>query len=495
MLMNQESRFESLYYIDTNRAFTLIRKYAWIFTITVAFAGLWYPKLGLFVLPVITGLSFTAFFKGRYWCGNICPHGSLFDSLLMPLSKNKKIPVFFKSIYFRAAIFAFFSFSIGRKLINVINIFGEAPFLDKLGFIFVTSYLVVTILGGITTILVSPRTWCQFCPMGTLQHISYKFGKFLNINQETDKKVTIQSNNLCHECGMCARVCPMQLKPYLEFNEAGQLDNEACIRCNTCVENCPAGILEIKQTEEDFNLLDELELNYYDKQIFKSKIINIRNLSENIKEFTFKIIEQKNIQAEAGQFILIKVSDQHEMYRAYSIAGIEDNGSVIKISVMKAADGYGTSIIFSEFNEGDEIELKGPMGHELIVDKEFENVLLVAGGIGITPFIPIIEDLTENENKVKNVKLIYGVNEEEQFLYRDFFEDMDKRSDKFDFVPVVAFDENWKGEKGFVTDVINKLDIDKYKIYMCGPEAMENAARNLLLEKDFDMKNIYAEST
>jgi NAD(P)H-flavin reductase/ferredoxin len=493
--MNQESRFESLYYIDTNRTFTLIRKYAWVFTLTVAFGGLWYPKLGLFVLPVMIGLSLTAFFKGRYWCGNICPHGSLFDSLLMPLSKNNKIPDFFKTIYFRTAIFAFFSFSIGRKFINVINIFGEAPFLDKLGFIFVTSYLVVTLLGGITTIFVSPRTWCQFCPMGTLQHISYKLGKFFNINQKTDKKVTIESNSLCHECGMCARVCPMQLKPYLEFNEKGQLDNEACIRCNTCVENCPASILDISLAEKEFNFLDELEKKYYNKNIIKSKIINIHDLSENIKEFTFKINQPKNIDVEAGQFILVKISEIHEMYRAYSISGIENNGSIIKISVMRAPEGYGTSIIFSEFNEGDEIELKGPMGHELIIDKDHENVLLVAGGIGITPFVPIIEDLIENENNIENIKLIYGVNEEDQFLYRDFFEEMDAKSDKFDFIPVVAFDENWQGEKGFVTDVIDKLEIDKYKIYMCGPGAMENASRNLLSEKDFDMSKVYAEST
>ncbi len=82
--------------IKTNRTFTLIRKYGFIFTLLVAIGGLWYPKLGLLVIPVMIGLMLYSFFKGRYWCGNICAHGSLFDSLLMPISRNAKIPAFFQ---------------------------------------------------------------------------------------------------------------------------------------------------------------------------------------------------------------------------------------------------------------------------------------------------------------------------------------------------------------------------------------------------------------
>jgi NAD(P)H-flavin reductase len=487
---------ESLYHIETNRTFTLLRKYAWIFTLTVAVGGLWFPKLGLLVLPVIAGLSLTSFFKGRYWCGNICPHGSLFDAVMLKFSKNREIPKFFKSNFLRITFLLFFSFQIGRKLINVINIYGQAPFLDKLGFIFVASYLMVTVLGGITSIFYSPRTWCQFCPMGSIQHGSYKAGKALGINKDTDAKVTIESTELCHECGKCARVCPMQLEPYLEWNQNGQLDNEKCIRCNTCVENCPADILEIKNDAADnFNVWEEGEMEYYKKDELRAKIEKINELSGNIKEFSFRLQGPAKIDVEAGQFILVKVSEKHQMYRAYSIAGIEDDGALIKITVMRMTDGYGTSIIFSDFVEGQEIELKGPMGHELVVDKDAENVMLVGGGIGITPFIPIVEDIVHNDNHINNAKLIYGVNEEDQFLYREFFEKMDAESEKFEYIPVVAFDDSWDGEKGFVTDVMDKYELDDYKIYMCGPGPMEAAARQLLEEKGFDQSNLYAEST
>jgi len=288
----------------------------------------------------------------------------------------------------------------------------------------------------------------------------------------------------------------MQLEPYLEWNQEGQLDNERCIRCNTCVENCPAGILEIQNDSiDEFNIWEEGELDYYHKDNIRAKIEKISELSGNIKEFSFRLQEPARIDVEAGQFILVKVSDKHQMYRAYSIAGIEDEGSLIKVTVMKMTDGYGTSIIFSDFEKGQEIELKGPMGHELVVDKEAENVMLVGGGIGITPFIPIVEAIVNNDNQINRAKLIYGVNKKDQFLYREFFEEMDAQSDKFEFIPVVAFDDNWDGEKGFVTDVMDNYELDDYKIYMCGPGPMEAAARQLLDEKDFDQSQLYAEST
>ncbi len=42
---------------------------------------------------------------------------------------------------------------------------------------------------------------------------------------------------------------------------------------------------------------------------------------------------------------------------------------------------------------------------------------------------------------------------------------------------------------------MDKIDLDKYKIYMCGPGPMESAAESLLVEKDFEFDNLYAETT
>ncbi|WP_205665682.1 4Fe-4S binding protein [Anoxybacter fermentans] len=53
------------------------------------------------------------------------------------------------------------------------------------------NYLVVTIVGTPLAILINPRTWCSFCPTGTMQILMYKLGKLLGINKKIDQKVSI----------------------------------------------------------------------------------------------------------------------------------------------------------------------------------------------------------------------------------------------------------------------------------------------------------------
>jgi ferredoxin-type protein NapH len=233
-------------YIKTNRAFTTFRKYAWLFTLLVALGGLMEPKLGLLVIFIMAGLTITAFFHGRYWCGNICPHGSLFDTIILPVSRNVKIPAFLKSRYFILAFFVFFMVNFTRKVLNVTKLWGTFDFLDKLGFVFVSTYLMVLIVGGALAAFITPRTWCQFCPMGTMQKLSYRLGKLIGIADKTEKKVTILEPTKCIKCGKCSKVCPFQLTSFLEFNGDNQFCNIECIKCATCVKNCPLKLLSLE---------------------------------------------------------------------------------------------------------------------------------------------------------------------------------------------------------------------------------------------------------
>lgn len=245
------------YYIKTNRTFTNIRKHGWFFTVLVALGGLWEPKLGLLVILIMLGLTITSFFAGRYWCGNFCPHGSLFDRIAMPISLNKRIPEFLKSKYMVIGFFIFFMFNFSRKIIDVLKLWGSYDFLDKLGFVFVATYLMVLITGGLFAVIINPRTWCQFCPMGTMQKLVHKLGKNTRITEKTEKKVTIKDISKCLACGKCTKVCPFQLVPHLQFGEYNQFHDINCIKCSTCIKNCPAKILSLKTKEEAIHMIDE----------------------------------------------------------------------------------------------------------------------------------------------------------------------------------------------------------------------------------------------
>jgi NAD(P)H-flavin reductase len=184
------------------------------------------------------------------------------------------------------------------------------------------------------------------------------------------------------------------------------------------------------------------------------------------------------------------------MFRAYSISSSNHDKTRVSITIKKVPNGYGTDIIYTTFKEGDSVILEGPMGRELRVDKHAEQVLLIGGGIGITPFLPIVTDLTQNPSPdLRQVKLLYGVNKTDEFLYKDEFEHLEKESPHFEFIPTVAFDDDWEGRKGFVTDSMKDIpELSKYKIYMCGPKPMIGAAMKTLAELGVSQENIQYES-
>ncbi len=231
------------YYIKTNRSFTLISRFGWILTILIGIGGQFIPAFGLLVPFIMIALISLSLFKGKYWCGNFCPHGSFFDNLIQPISRNTKIPAVFSSRFFIAAILLFFMYNITNRFIRIYGLMGTTEFYERLGFIFANIYLIVLLLGGFLAVIISPRTWCKICPMGTMQTFFYKIGQTLGLTQKSDEMIIIEQAELCLSCGKCARVCPVQLTPYQSFSSENKFEDEQCIRCSTCVNNCPIGIL------------------------------------------------------------------------------------------------------------------------------------------------------------------------------------------------------------------------------------------------------------
>jgi ferredoxin-type protein NapH len=193
-----------------------ITPYLGIIVIIVSIGGIFYPKLGYFLLLVFGSLMVIAPFRGRWFCGNLCPRGSFVDFWIGPISKKSKIPPIFRSMSIRVPIFvALMGFMIFR-------IIGAHSIVDKVGMVFVTMCILTTSAAILFGISIAPRTWCSFCPMGTMQRIIG--GSKYQLKVDKDK---------CIECKTCQKVCPMQL----QVNET--LIKPDCIKCSRCVEACP----------------------------------------------------------------------------------------------------------------------------------------------------------------------------------------------------------------------------------------------------------------
>jgi polyferredoxin len=155
-------------------------------------------------------------FRGRWFCGNLCPRGSFNDFWLGKISLKKKIPNTFKSMTLRTVVFILF------MVFFVYRIIGTKGLVDKVGMVLVVMCIVTTLIAILFGILINPRTWCSFCPMGTLQR--WFGGKRYQLKFDKNK---------CVNCNLCNKVCPMGLT----VNEISHKPD--CIKCSRCVDVCP----------------------------------------------------------------------------------------------------------------------------------------------------------------------------------------------------------------------------------------------------------------
>lgn len=172
--------------------------YLWLWTIlyfALGFFNILFAWLGLidFLLPVLL-----AVFGGNKWfCNNLCGRGQLFMKLGSDCgcSRNKLAPRWISSKWFRRGFLIFFLLMFGNMIFQtylvasgagglkeVVKIFwtfkvpwswaytaGSVPdWAAQFSFGFYSLMLTSVLIGLIVMLLYRPRTWCSFCPMGTM---------------------------------------------------------------------------------------------------------------------------------------------------------------------------------------------------------------------------------------------------------------------------------------------------------------------------------------
>lgn len=200
-------------------------------------AGYFYPVIGfLAIICMIAPVAF-AVRRGRWWCGNACPRGSLYDRVLSRFSPHRPIPAFVRTRGFRAFMVLFIFTMFGVQMYRA---WGDW---DAMGRVFWIIISVTTVVGVVLSFVYAPRTWCSFCPMGTLSSwAAPRRGKL----PEGYRRIVV-GEKCTTRCKLCSAVCPMQLKPYESKNDGEGLLHPDCIKCGRCVAGCPLKVPQMKQ--------------------------------------------------------------------------------------------------------------------------------------------------------------------------------------------------------------------------------------------------------
>lgn len=190
-----------------------------------------YPLLGFSVPAVMLAGMIGGIKNGRYVCGNLCPRGSFFDRILSYTSRQVPILNAFRNMPFRWVLFT------GLMVLMTLRILADPGNIYHWGRVFWLMCAVTTGIGLVLGMFHHQRTWCAFCPMGTMQKALGGKNTYIAIDKDR-----------CIECGRCEKACPFSL-PVLEYRESGIMDNPDCLKCSECIAACPVDALSF--TDKD----------------------------------------------------------------------------------------------------------------------------------------------------------------------------------------------------------------------------------------------------
>ncbi|HDM67018.1 MAG TPA: sulfide/dihydroorotate dehydrogenase-like FAD/NAD-binding protein [Thermoplasmatales archaeon] len=206
------------------------------------------------------------------------------------------------------------------------------------------------------------------------------------------------------------------------------------------------------------------------------KIIEKQVLSETVKLMKIKApLVAKH--AKPGQFIILRIDEKGERIPLTIVDTDKKEGlvTIIFLEVGKTTKKLGM------LKEGDEIlNFVGPLGKPSEIEK-YGTVVCIGGGVGIAPIYPIIKALKHVGNHVIS---ILGARNKDLLILE---EDIRRWSDEL----YIATDDGSKGEKGFVSDVLQRLINDGKKIdvvWAIGPVIMMKVVSEIT--KKHDIKTI-----
>jgi len=180
----------------------------------------------------------------------------------------------------------------------------------------------------------------------------------------------------------------------------------------------------------------------------------------------------------AGQYVSVVVEpgDGAFLTRPYSLCSNPKDAfkGIYEITIKKKENGYASDYILNNWKVGKEITLSGPLGQFYFERlRDAKNIVAVAGGSGITPFVSMAKAIVEGTEDF-NLTILYGSRKYEDILLRDELSDVEAKSNGKIKVVHVLSDEDKQGyEHGFIgADLIKKYAKDDYSVFICGPKAM-----------------------
>lgn len=197
---------------------------------------------------------------------------------------------------------------------------------------------------------------------------------------------------------------------------------------------------------------------------------------------TFRLARPPGLAFEAGQFLPLRVRiDGSDHVRCYSISSAPEAAGYVEISVKR--QGLVSSALHDTVRPGSTLFVRAPAGRFVYPDDDDRPLVLVAGGVGITPLMSMVRHSLA-AHPMRQVTLLHSARHADGLAYGDELRVLERRYPQFRWVPAVSGASAGAGHyPGRIDESLLRAaapNLATSVVLMCGPDAMIADLRQLL---------------
>jgi len=210
----------------------------------------------------------------------------------------------------------------------------------------------------------------------------------------------------------------------------------------------------------------------------------------DVKTYKFKFVNDAVMDFMPGQFVELSIPGIGEAPFGFASNPLEKD--FLEISIKRT--GSLTDVIH-KLSVGDYCWIRGPYGNTFPIEKiEGNDILYIAGGLGLAPLRPLIAWVFDdsNRNKFGKIQMLLAARTSRDFIYYDEYAEWRKKKDTEITLTIDNPEENWPEKVGFPHNLVSemKFDIPKTIAVLCGPPIMIKFVSGALIEMGFPKDRI-----
>jgi len=197
-----------------------------------------------------------------------------------------------------------------------------------------------------------------------------------------------------------------------------------------------------------------------------------------------------------GQWVDLSIEIDGATHTAgYSITTSPIHGGEIELAIKGSARHPVARWVHERAAVGDRVRVSQGQGPFVYLPEMSDNVVLIGGGVGITPLLSIFRHVRD-AGLPTQTHLVYSVSDSREILFRNELEAAARNHDNLHVsITVTQPDPNWHGLTGRIDPVkLHALDVpDDTLYYLCGPKGMVEDMSTLLHDLGVPMNRIIFE--